>query len=84
MGAILPFLLMAGGKGKGLFGGGMIKKVLMYTLLGPMALMLGGGFNIMDFLLIPKIAPMFSSILGGILPGGGGGTPNATPSPFAL
>jgi hypothetical protein len=52
-----------------MFGKGMIKKVLMYIMLGPIGMLLGGGFNIMDFILIPMMAgiigPIFSGITGG-------------------
>jgi hypothetical protein len=34
-----------------MFGKGMIKKVLMYIMLGPIGMLLGGGFNIMDFIM---------------------------------
>lgn len=59
-----------------MFGGGLISKVLMYILLGPIA-MLFGKFKMMDFFMIPMIAPMFQgmfggSMLGGSLKGGGG------------
>lgn len=59
-----------------MFGKGMIKKVLMYLVLGPIGLLLGGGFGIMDLFLIPMIAPMFSGLFGGSGLGGlfGGGT----------
>jgi len=58
-----------------MFGKGMIKKVLMYIMLGPIGMLLGGGFNIMDFLMIPMIAGMFGPMLSGILPGIGLGKP---------
>lgn len=57
-----------------MFGKGMIKKVIMYLMLGPIGMMIGGNFNIMDFLLIPMIAKMFGPMLGGLIPGIGGGT----------
>lgn len=56
-----------------MFGKGMIKKVFMYLILGPIGMLLGGSFNLMDFLLIPMIAPMFSGILGGLGLGSLGG-----------
>lgn len=54
--------------------GGMITKVMMYILMGPIA-MLFGKFKMMDFFLIPMIAPMFSGMFGGSVAGGlfGGG-----------
>jgi len=52
-----------------MFGKGMIKKVLMYVIMGPLGLLFGGGFNLMDLLLIPMIAPMFAGLFGGL--GGG-------------
>jgi hypothetical protein len=63
-----------------MFGKGMIKKVLMYLMLGPVGMLLGGSFNIMDFLLIPMIAGIFGPMLGGLgglIPGLGGGAPTA-------
>lgn len=59
-----------------MFGKGMIKKVLMFLIMGPMGLLFGGNFNIMDLMLIPMIAPMFAGMLGGFgnIFGGGGGT----------
>lgn len=66
-----------------MFGKGMIKKVLMYLIMGPIALMFGGSFNIMDLIMIPMIAPMFSGLLGGaglgnLFSGGTSGTVPAT------
>lgn len=65
-----------------MFGKGMIKKVMMYLMLGPIGMLLGGNFNIMDFLLIPMIAGIFGPMLGGILPsfnlGGSGGATATT------
>lgn len=62
-----------------MFGKGMIKKVLMYLMLGPMGLLLGGSFGIMDLFMIPMIAPMFSGMMGGLgLPGAGGSAPATT------
>jgi hypothetical protein len=55
-----------------MFGKGMIKKVLMYLMLGPIGMLLGGSFNIMDFLLIPMIAGIFGPLLGNITGGLGG------------
>lgn len=49
-----------------MFGKGMIKKVLMYIMLGPIGMLLGGNFNIMDFLMIPMIAGMLGPMLGGL------------------
>lgn len=60
-----------------MFGKGMIKKVMMYLMLGPIGMLLGGNFNIMDFLMIPMIAGMFAPMLGGLginIGGLGGGT----------
>lgn len=48
-----------------MFGGGMIKKVMMYLFLGPLSFLMG-KFNMMDFLMIPMIAPMFRGLFGGI------------------
>lgn len=56
-----------------MFGSGMIKKVLFYLMLGPIGMLLGGNFNIMDFFLIPMIAPMFQ----GMFPAMGGSGPAA-------
>lgn len=66
-----------------MFGKGMMKKVLMYVMMGPLGLLFGGGFNLMDFLLIPMIAPMFAGIFGGLTGGignmfGGAGAAGAT------
>lgn len=55
-----------------MLGKGMIKKVLFYLMMGPMGLLLGGGFNIMDFFMIPMIAPMFQGMFGGMGIGGSG------------
>lgn len=60
-----------------MFGGGMIKKVIMYLLMGPMSFLMG-RFNIMDFFMIPMIAPMLSGMFGGLLPGGTAGAAGAT------
>lgn len=57
---IMLFLLL----GKGL-GGGLIKKVLFYSMFGMVGLFLGGGFSIRDFILVPAIAPMFSGMMTG-------------------
>lgn len=60
-----------------MFGKGMMKKAMMYLFLGPMAFLMGGSFNMMDFLIIPMIAPMFAGIFGSIglkLPSMGGAT----------
>lgn len=61
MANMLPLLLMSGGR---LFGRGMIRKVLMFSTLGMAGLLLGGGFSLKDFLLIPMIAPMISGMFG--------------------
>ncbi len=65
-----------------MFGKGMIKKVFMYLFLGPLAFLIGGSINFMDFLIIPMIAPIFSGIFGSFglnIPGlGGGAAPAAT------
>lgn len=47
-----------------MFGRGMIKKVIMYLFLGPLALLIGGSFNIMDFLMIPMVADMLKPMFG--------------------
>ncbi len=52
----------------------MIKKVLMYLMLGPVGMLLGGSFNIMDFLMIPMIAGIFGPMLGNITGGTGLGS----------
>lgn len=49
-----------------MFGKGMMKKVMMFLFIGPLAFLMGGSFNFMDFLLIPMIAPMFAGIFGGL------------------
>lgn len=54
-----------------MFGKGMIKKVLMYLIMGPLGLLFGGGFNIMDLLMIPMIAPIFSGLFGSLTGGAG-------------
>ena len=54
-----------------MFGKGMIKKVLMYLILGPLGLLMGGSFNIMDLLMIPMIAGVFGPMLGSITGGAG-------------
>lgn len=79
MAGLAPLLLLGGGR-RGFGGRGMIKKVLMYSILGPMALLLGGGFSIMDFVLIPMIAPMFKGLLSGLTGGLGGVAPVTTGS----
>lgn len=53
-----------------MFGKSMIKKVLMFIMMGPIGMLLGGNFNIMDFFLIPMIAPMFTGIFGNLGLGG--------------
>lgn len=57
-----------------MFGKGMIKKVLMYLILGPLGLLFGGRFNIMDLIMIPMVAGVFSPLLEGITGGGGLGS----------
>lgn len=52
--------------------GGIIKKVMMYVLLGPLAFLMG-KFNVMDFIMVPMIAPMLAPMFGGL-----GLTPGAT------
>lgn len=54
-----------------MFGRGMIKKVLMYLILGPLGLLFGGRFNIMDLLLIPMVAGVFAPLLGSLTGGNG-------------
>lgn len=64
-----------------MFGRGMMKKVMMFLVLGPLSFLMGGSMNIMDFILIPMIAPMFSGIFGGLGLGGifgGAATAGAT------
>lgn len=61
-----------------MFGKGIMKKVLMYMMLGPMALLLGGSFNMMDFFLVPMLVPMFSGMFGNMGLPGSGGTAGAT------
>jgi hypothetical protein len=66
-----------------MFGKGMIKKVLMYIMLGPIGMLLGGGFNIMDFLMIPMIAGMIGPMFAGMglkLPSFGGGAAATVPT----
>lgn len=58
-----------------MFGKGMIKKVMMFLMLGPMGILLGGSFGIMDLFLIPMIAPMFSGMFGGLGIGGAATAP---------
>lgn len=55
-------LLLLAGKG---LGGGLIKKVLFYSMFGMVGLFLGGGFSIRDFILVPAIAPALSGMFGG-------------------
>ena len=57
-----------------MFGKGMIKKVLMFLVMGPIGLLFGGGFSITDLLFIPMIAPMFSGIFGSLTGGAGLGS----------
>ena len=45
---------------------GMLKKVLMYMLLGPLSFLMSGRFNIMDFIMIPMLVPMFSGMFGSL------------------
>lgn len=61
-----------------MFGKGMIKKVLMYIMMGPIGMLLGGSFNIMDFFMIPMIAKVLGPMFGGITGIGGGGLAGAT------
>jgi hypothetical protein len=49
-----------------MFGKGMIKKVMLYIFLGPLALLANGGFNVMDMFLIPMISGIFEPIVKGI------------------
>jgi hypothetical protein len=60
-----------------MFGKGMIKKVLMYLMLGPVGMLLGGNFNIMDFLMIPMIAGVFKPLFGSLGLGSPGGSASA-------
>lgn len=53
-----------------MFGKGMMKKVLMFLFIGPISFLMGGGMNMMDFFLIPMIAPMFKGIFGSLGMGG--------------
>lgn len=69
-------LLLAGGRGL-LSRGGLIKKVLMFSIAGPVGLLLGGRFSLTDYLLIPMIAPMFGSLFSGLGLGGGAAAPAA-------
>ena len=75
MTSLLPFLLLGGRGGGGkFFSKGMLKKVLMWTMMaGSPMLMLMGGFDVMDFLLMPMLAPLFTGMFGGLF--GGGGAP---------
>lgn len=51
-----------------------IKKVLMYSILGPIALLLAGGFNLMDFILVPMLAGVFAPMIEGLTSGAGLGS----------
>lgn len=57
-----------------MFGKGMIKKVIMYLMLGPVGMLLGGGFNIMDFIMISMLAGVFGPMLGSLTGAGGLGS----------
>lgn len=63
MGSFSPLMLLMLGGGRFLRSG-MIRKVLFYSMFGWMGLLLGGGFSIRDFLIIPTIAPMLGGMLG--------------------
>jgi hypothetical protein len=54
-----------------MFGKAMIKKVMLYILLGPLALLANGGFNIMDMFLIPMISGIFEPIVKPLMTQGG-------------
>lgn len=40
-----------------------IKKVLMYSILGPIALLFAGSFKIMDLILVPMLAGVFEPLI---------------------
>ena len=66
---MLTAMLLFGGRmfGRGARGGGnLMMKSIKYLVLGPISMLMGGRFNFMDFILIPKIAPMFAGLLGGL------------------
>ena len=74
---MLTMLLLMGGRGLRM-GGGLLKKVLIWTMTGgsPLAFLMG-GFSVKDFLLIPMIAPMFAGMFGGGAAAPAAGTPLA-------
>jgi hypothetical protein len=51
-----------------MFGKAMIKKVMMYIILGKLAL-LTGGYSVMDMFLIPMISGIFEPFVKGITGG---------------
>lgn len=57
----LVLMLMLGGR---MGGRGLIKKVLLYTMMGLPGMLLAGGFSVKDILLVPAIAPAFAGMLG--------------------
>lgn len=61
-----------------MLGKGIMKKVLMYMFLGPIAFLLGGSFNLMDFFMVPMLVPMFKGIFGGMGLAPGAGAAGAT------
>jgi len=65
MGGINPIMMLLL-MGKGALGGGLIKKVLMFSMFGMIGLLIGGGgMNIRDLIMVPMIAPMFAGMFGG-------------------
>lgn len=46
-----------------MFGKGMMQKIIMYIIMGPMALMMSGSFSFMDLFMIPAIVPMVKGLL---------------------
>lgn len=70
MANVLTMLLLFGGMGKV---GGMIKKLLMFSILGPIGLLIGGGMkSILPLLLLTGGLGSLTSLFGGL--GGNAGT----------
>lgn len=67
---MLSILLLFGGIGRG--GGGILKKILMYSILGPIGLLIGGGMkSLLPILLLTGGLGSLTSLFGGAATSGG-------------